>query len=66
MGDWNVIEDNDELKKEFEGYKDGLVRYGTEGWEQNQFQFQTKIRTERKGQTLIFWSWCKDNLSTIN
>ena len=38
MGDWNVIEDNDELKKEFEGYKDGLVRYGTEGWEQHQFQ----------------------------
>ena len=31
MGDWKVIEDNDELKKEFEGYKDGLVRYGTEG-----------------------------------
>ena len=30
--EWKVIEDNDEIIREFKGYKEGLVRYGEEGW----------------------------------
>ena len=30
---WKVIEDNDEIIREFKGYKEGLVRHaGEEGW----------------------------------
>ena len=30
--EWQVIEDNDGIIKEFKGYRHGLVRYGEEGW----------------------------------
>ena len=29
---WSEIDDNDEIKEEFLGYKEGLVRYGKKGW----------------------------------
>jgi len=32
MNMFDVIEENDEIKEEFKGYKNGLVRYGKERW----------------------------------
>ena len=29
---WREIEDNEDLKREFRGYKQGLVRFGPAGW----------------------------------
>lgn len=29
---WKVIEENEEIIQEFQGYKKGLVRYGSGGW----------------------------------
>ena len=29
---WREIEDNEDLKREFRGYKRGLVRFGPAGW----------------------------------
>ena len=32
MTEWEVIEENDQIKAEFTGYKDGAVRLKTGGW----------------------------------
>ena len=32
MTEWEVIEDNEELKAEFRGYKEGMVRLKEGGW----------------------------------
>ena len=32
MDTFDVIEVNDDIKKEFKGYRNGLVRYSEDGW----------------------------------
>ena len=32
MSEWEVMEDNEEIKAEFQGYKEGLVRLKEGGW----------------------------------
>ena len=32
MTEWEVIEDNEEIKAEFRGYKEGMVRLKEGGW----------------------------------
>ena len=32
MTEWETIEDNEEIKAEFRGYKEGLVRLREGGW----------------------------------
>ena len=32
MAEWQVIEDNEQIKAEFTGYKDGAVRLKEGGW----------------------------------
>ena len=28
----NIIEENEEIKQDFQGFTDGLVRFGDQGW----------------------------------
>ena len=32
MAEWEIIEDNEQIKAEFTGYKDGCVRLKEGGW----------------------------------
>ena len=32
MTEWEVMEDNEEIKAEFQGYKEGMVRLKEGGW----------------------------------
>ena len=30
--EWDIIEENEEIKKDFQGFTKGLVRFGFQGW----------------------------------
>ena len=30
--EWDIIEENEEIKKDFQGFTKGLVRFGDQGW----------------------------------